>query len=162
MQHNVEQWKDVKGYEGIYKVSNRGRVKSFKFGKEKLLKITNTNTGYCVALSAGKGVSKRFMIPRLLQDAFVGHKIHNYKLDLTIKDDIHSLKVVEKKNSNSGGKFGTTKMGDKWNSYACLDRKTLHLGVFKTEALAYSEYKKFLKEINEYKSFKALNRIFDL
>lgn len=162
MQDNDEQWEDVKGYEGIYKVSNRGRVKSLKFGKDKLLKATKANTGYCVVLSVGKGISKRFMLARLMQDAFVGHKMHNYKLELTINDGIHSLKVVEKKNSNSGGKFGTTKMGKKWNSYACIDGKTLHLGVFKTEALAYSEYKEYLREIKEYKSFKALNKIFNL
>lgn len=36
-----EIWKDIKGYEGLYQVSNLGRVKSFrgstKFGKPKEL-----------------------------------------------------------------------------------------------------------------------------
>ena len=38
---NEEVWKDVKGYEGIYKVSNFGRVKSLgneKSKKDKILK----------------------------------------------------------------------------------------------------------------------------
>lgn len=26
----IEEWKDIKGYEGLYQVSNLGRVKSFK------------------------------------------------------------------------------------------------------------------------------------
>ena len=34
-----EIWKDVKHYEGLYKVSNLGRVKSLKFNKEKLLNV---------------------------------------------------------------------------------------------------------------------------
>lgn len=33
-----EIWKDIDGYEGIYQVSNMGQVKSFKFGKERILK----------------------------------------------------------------------------------------------------------------------------
>lgn len=27
----MEIWKDIKGYEGLYQVSNLGRVRSFKF-----------------------------------------------------------------------------------------------------------------------------------
>lgn len=33
----MEEWKDVTGYEGQYRVSNHGNVKSLKRGKEKLL-----------------------------------------------------------------------------------------------------------------------------
>ena len=33
-----EQWRDVVSYEGVYKVSNYGRVKSFKCNKQKMLK----------------------------------------------------------------------------------------------------------------------------
>ena len=33
-----EIWKDKKNYEGHYQVSNLGRVKSIKFGKEIILK----------------------------------------------------------------------------------------------------------------------------
>ena len=33
-----EIWKPIKGYEGLYQVSNFGRVKSLKFGKEKNIK----------------------------------------------------------------------------------------------------------------------------
>ena len=35
-----ENWKDIEGYEGIYQVSDRGRVKSLNYnhtGKEKIL-----------------------------------------------------------------------------------------------------------------------------
>lgn len=33
-----EIWKDKKDYEGLYQASNIGRVKSIKFGKERILK----------------------------------------------------------------------------------------------------------------------------
>ena len=32
-----EIWKDIVGYEGLYQISNLGRVKSLKFGKENIL-----------------------------------------------------------------------------------------------------------------------------
>ena len=41
-----EIWKDIKGYEGLYQVSNFGRVKSLKFGKEKILKPLKFTKGY--------------------------------------------------------------------------------------------------------------------
>lgn len=43
-----EIWKDIKGYEGLYQVSNLGRVRSLNYGrsgKTKLLKQGITN-GY--------------------------------------------------------------------------------------------------------------------
>jgi hypothetical protein len=41
----MELWKDISGFEGIYQVSNLGRVKSLKFG-EKILKPGDTGNGY--------------------------------------------------------------------------------------------------------------------
>ena len=46
-----EYWKAVVEYEGLYMVSNWGRVKSIKFGKEKILKLFKDTSGYlCVKL----------------------------------------------------------------------------------------------------------------
>ena len=42
----MEIWKDVSGYEGIYQVSNHGRVKSSMFNKEKILKQNKSTNGY--------------------------------------------------------------------------------------------------------------------
>ena len=41
-----EIWENIEGFEGIYQVSNLGKVKSLKFGKEKYLSITKSNIGY--------------------------------------------------------------------------------------------------------------------
>lgn len=46
MTENTEIWKDISGYEGRYQISDHGRVKSIRFGHEKLLKTYKTIDGY--------------------------------------------------------------------------------------------------------------------
>ena len=53
-----EYWKDVVGYEGIYKVSNFGQVKSIKFNKEKILKLDLTTKGY-YQIKLYNGISRK-------------------------------------------------------------------------------------------------------
>ena len=72
-----EIWKDVVGYEGLYQVSNQGRVKSLerkdRFGrivKGRTLKPGVKNSGYLfVGLYAG-GKKKMFFVHRLVCQAF--------------------------------------------------------------------------------------------
>ena len=40
-----EEWRDIKGYEGLYQVSNLGRVRSLRFKKVRILKPWNLH-GY--------------------------------------------------------------------------------------------------------------------
>ena len=70
-----EIWKDIKGYEGIYQVSNLGRVKSLHHNKEKILKNRlGANGYYSVALNKN-GKIKYLGVHRLVAIAFVdGYK----------------------------------------------------------------------------------------
>lgn len=67
-----EIWKDIKGYEGKYQVSNYGRVKSLNYrhtGKEQLLKPALQTNGYlCVSLYKPL---KLYLIHRLVAEAFI-------------------------------------------------------------------------------------------
>jgi len=79
----MEIWKDIPGYEGLYQVSNYGRVKSlerlvkngkdrFYLKKETILKQSMTTTGYkMVNFSVNKKV-KYFKVHRLVMAAFFG------------------------------------------------------------------------------------------
>lgn len=66
-----EIWKDVAGWEGLYQVSTYGRVKSLKYGKERILKHSKNSSGY---LTVGLSIeSKTFskVVHRLVAIAFV-------------------------------------------------------------------------------------------
>lgn len=66
-----EVWKDIPGYEGLYQVSNLGRVKSLRFNKEKILKQSFIKGYYDIKLAKNK-VGKRFSIHRLVYMTFKG------------------------------------------------------------------------------------------
>jgi len=80
--NTTEVWKDIKGYEGRYQVSNIGRVKSLertatvKNGskrtvRERILKLPQNNKGYLlVSLCNSSGKIKRFLVHRLVCEAF--------------------------------------------------------------------------------------------
>ena len=63
----TEIWKDIKGYEGLYKVSNTGKVYSYKRKKE----LRANGQGYpSVNLVNGRS-SKHKYIHRLVAEAFI-------------------------------------------------------------------------------------------
>ena len=67
-----EVWKDVKGYKGIYKISDLGRVKSLVHGKERILKQGKGKV-FMVCLF-NKNVSRTFNVHVLVAIAFLNHK----------------------------------------------------------------------------------------
>jgi hypothetical protein len=69
----TETWKDIKGFEGKYQVSNLGRVKSLNYNntnEERVLKLSNDKDGYeIVCLCDKKKVVKK--VHRLVAEAFL-------------------------------------------------------------------------------------------
>ena len=68
----MEIWKEVPNYEGVYQISNLGRVKSLKLGREKILKPKEHRNGYTQVYLWEEGKSKLFFVHRLIMLAFVG------------------------------------------------------------------------------------------
>lgn len=70
-----EEWRDIVGYEGLYQISNLGRIKrlvSPKCKKERLLAITkDLKYGYCRVLLSKENKARRFLIHRLLAEHFI-------------------------------------------------------------------------------------------
>ena len=65
-----EEWRDVVGYEGRYQVSSMGRVKSFKWNKERFLKPSMDKDGYLLVTLCAGGKPKTLKVHRLVCEAF--------------------------------------------------------------------------------------------
>lgn len=65
-----EIWKDIKGYEGLYQISNFGRVRSFAKKRPKILKQHNVGVYKRVGLSKDKK-RKHYLVHRLVAEAFI-------------------------------------------------------------------------------------------
>lgn len=92
-----EEWKDVAGFEGKYKVSSFGRIASLSFQisagklrycrKQHLLTNTHDKNGYLsVGLVTCKNKNKRYKVHRLVASAFV--------------DNPHSYPIINHKDEN--------------------------------------------------------------
>lgn len=77
----MEIWKDVIGYEGIYQVSNLGRIKrisknhlcNIKYQGEYYLKPLDNGKGYLRMKLSNNGSSKRVMLHRIIAEAFINN-----------------------------------------------------------------------------------------
>jgi hypothetical protein len=117
-----EVWKDIKGYEGIYKISNYGCVLSFSNGKCKPLKCQpDKRGGYLCVILCKNSKKKLFKIHRLVAEYFCegykeglvvnhidGNRQNNIYTNLewcTQKDNIrHAADVLKK---TWGGPIGS-------------------------------------------------------
>lgn len=116
----MEEWKDIKGYEGLYQVSSEGRVKSLpreiisanKSGtvvkklKERILKENLTNGGYCRVLLYADANREHKLIHKLVAEAFIPNPNGYNEVDHinTIRTDNRSCNlrwVSHKENCNN-------------------------------------------------------------
>ena len=75
-----EEWRDIEGFEGLYQVSNYGRVKSvertvrcdrgYRIVQERILKAGTTDKGYLQVQLCKDGKVKNCYVHRLVADAF--------------------------------------------------------------------------------------------
>lgn len=168
-----EIWKDIPGYEGLYQVSNHGRIKSLKkfvkhptgsvkILKSKILRLSKIH-GYEKVELWKNGKNKIFRVHRLVALVFIknpnnlkevnhkdGNKTNNHVSNLewvnARENQTHSL---NKKETSSKYIGVTYKKGNKikvWCSRLWLQKKSIHLGYFETEEEAHQAYLSALKE----------------
>lgn len=90
----IEEWRDVVGYEGLYKVSNLGKVKSLWFNKERILKPAINSTTYYSVLLYKNNIKKSCLVHRIVATAFLKNEnnfnsvnhINENKLDNNINN----------------------------------------------------------------------------
>lgn len=66
-----EVWRDVDGYDGMYQVSDLGRVRSLKFGKVRVLRPGKGRGGYLIVDLSKENKKKTVKVHRLVAQAFI-------------------------------------------------------------------------------------------
>lgn len=94
-------WKDIKGYEGLYQVSNLGRVKSLdryvngRIGKQfiygRILINCSQVNGYKYVALCKDGNKKTFRIHRLVAQAFISNPYNKLEVNHKDEDIINNL-----------------------------------------------------------------------
>lgn len=172
---NIEEWKDVKGYEGIYKISDLGRVKSLsriiyvngKYptqSKCRILKGGLSNNGYRnVYLSLNKR-PKTYLIHQLIGVSFLNHTVNGHDIVMNHKNFIRTdnrklnLEIVTQRENSNQKHFKSTSQyvgvswsdrHKKWRADITYGRTHKYLGYHYSELDAHNAYQKKLAEINK-------------
>ena len=115
----LEQWLDIKGYEGLYQVSSLGRVRSLdrviidknnrKMNYRGSLMSLNrtTKNGYCQITLSKNGKAKAHYVHRLVAEAFLtnenNYKEVNHKNENKLDNSVNNLEWCDRKYNLSYG-----------------------------------------------------------
>ena len=104
---NNEIWKDIEGYEGLYQVSNLGRVKSIYYDKERILKPGKNTKGYLQVHLCKNGERKEYTVHRLVAKVFISNPNNlpmiNHKDENPSNNRVENLEWCSAKYNNNYG-----------------------------------------------------------
>lgn len=175
-----EIWKDIPNYEGHYKVSNKGRVKSLKrlvrhsgWGfitfKSKILK-QSLKKGYPSIILHLDGNSLTRQTHQLVAMAFLNHKPCGLKIvvdhinNISTDNRVENLQLISVRKNSSKDRIGVSKYTGviwvkklkKWGASIHFNGKRIHLGNFNNEIKASECYQEALKRIENNKTIHKL------
>ena len=169
----MEIWKDIKGFEGIYKISDLGNIKSLsrydhyingksRFRKELILKQRKDNTGYFRVCLTKDKKQKVFHVHHLMAISFLNHSTDNRKIVIDhinnnrSDNKLDNLQIISNRENTSKDRSGYSsnyvgvswyKKSKKWRANIHYNNKQNHLGFFDTELEASNANQQKLKEI---------------
>ncbi len=164
-----EIWKDVIGYEGRYKISNYGRLKSIK-KQEKILKGSINKDGY-IQYSLNWAKYKKFNVfgaQQLVAMAFLNHKPCGLKLvvdhinDNKLDNIAENLQIVTNRfnTCKTQGKYSSQYKGvswnkrlNKWTAQIHINGKDKYLGRYQCELKAHQAYLNEIKNLEQTQPF---------
>ena len=145
-----------------YEVSDLGRVRSMKFGKEKYLKGYTISNGRLAVFLHKDGKGKCFQIHQLVAIAFLGHEPCGMKVIVDHKDNDHlnnrvdNLQLTSQRvNVSKDRKGGTSKhigvhwakRERKWLAQIRINGKPTYLGTYHNEIDAAEAYQEALNSL---------------
>ena len=106
----MEKWRPIAEYEGLYEVSNYGRVRSLKRATTngKVLHPVADKDGYLKLSLSANGKAKRYFVHRLVAEAFLpkeaGKNVINHKDEVKSNNHVSNLEwcTISYNNSYNG------------------------------------------------------------
>lgn len=103
----IERFKNIEGYEGLYQVSNLGNVKSLNYGKERILKPIKNGKGYLQVILCKNGKHKMYQVHRLVATVFLPNPNNlpcvNHKDENSLNNCLYNLEWCTYSYNNSYG-----------------------------------------------------------
>ena len=136
-----EIWKDIKGYEGLYQVSNLGRVKRL-VGKgckqERLLKPHKNNGGYLKVSLSKNGEIKKPCLHRLVMETYCPCENMkdlqvNHKSEIKTDNSLNNLEWCDAKYNANYGTRNERSAAARSKAVRCLDDKKLYPSLVEVE-----------------------------
>ena len=167
-----EDFIDIKGYEGYYKINKNGDVKSldrkvfngkgFYIKKGKIMKPTLKKSGYYTITLSKEGKKKNVDVHLLMAYNFLNHKPSKYELVVDHKDNnplnnkLSNLQLIsnrencskDRRKSNKYTGVSYDKSRGLYASRIVYKGKNLFLGRYKSSYFAHLAYQKKLININ--------------
>lgn len=170
-----EIWKDVPEYEGLYQVSNFGRVRSLpkqwisgngsiNEHNGKILKPSKISGGYLATAFCKYQVRKNFTVHQLVAMVFLGHQPNGHKFvvdhinDNPADNRVDNLQIVTTRfnTCKTQGKYSSQYKGvswcknkNKWRSEIYINKKSKFLGYFENEYDAHLAYQNELQNLEQ-------------
>ena len=171
----TEIWKDVLDYEGLYQVSDLGRVKSLAKSwvagnsavmtkPDTIFKFNKNSSGYFNVTLRKNGKMSTNSVHRLVYEAFNGktdlqidHIVEGSQSDnrlcnlqaVTLRQNVSKHRQTTKKTSKYTG-VSWDKYKNKWAACISINCKTKHLGRFTNEIDAHNAYQEAIQEVTPF------------
>lgn len=177
----MEIFKDIKGYEGYYQISNLGTVKTLdrtivrSDGVSQNLKSRVTKqrlnwNGYLIVSLSKQGINKIYLVHRLIAIHFIenpkGKNLINHKNKKITDNSIENLEwvdysenrchgILDNKKNMTSDYFGVSfsKCAKKYEAYVSVNCKKKYLGLFETAIDAHEARLKYQLDNNIHNSY---------
>ena len=159
----MEIWKNITNYEGLYQVSNLGRVRNVK--RDRQIKPCINDMGYYRVVLTKDKKPKDFKVHRLVAIHFIDNPLNNPVINHINGDKgdntMNNLEWVTHRENichgfidkNTTSKFrgvnnsrSKNSKNDCWRSRISINGKNIELGCYKTQEEAYNARVKYEQE----------------
>jgi len=138
-----------------YMVSNLGKIKSLKYGKEKILVAPPNKEGYSTACLRVDGIAKVQTVHKLVAMAFLNHTPNGITMVVDHIDgdksnnNLENLRVVSNKENTTRYRKGYyfCKQKQKYHVRTQVNLKDIHIGFYDSEEEAREAY---INALNKY------------